>query len=56
MSEPREFVGQLYLIFADREGAGPGLLRLAQIIREEIATACSKHDLKTSHLRREHTA
>lgn len=44
MSEPREYVGQLYLVFADREGAGPGLLRLAQIIREEIASSCSKRD------------
>jgi DNA-binding transcriptional LysR family regulator len=44
MSEPSEFVGQLYLVYADREGAGPGLLRLAQIMREEIATACAKRD------------
>jgi DNA-binding transcriptional LysR family regulator len=44
LSEPREFVGQLYLVFADREGAGPGLLRLAQIIREEIATSCAKRE------------
>lgn len=44
MSEPREFVGQLYLVFADREGAGPGLLRLAQIIRDEIASSCSRRD------------
>jgi DNA-binding transcriptional LysR family regulator len=44
MSEPREYVGQLYLVYADREGAGPGLLRLAQIIREEIATSCAKRE------------
>jgi DNA-binding transcriptional LysR family regulator len=42
MRDPREFSGQLYLVFADREGAGPGVVRLAQIIREEIATACEK--------------
>lgn len=44
LSEPREFVGQLYLVFADREGAGPGLRRLAQIIREEISTSCAKRE------------
>jgi DNA-binding transcriptional LysR family regulator len=42
MSEPREYVGQLYLVYADREGAGPGLLRLAQVIREQIASSCAK--------------
>jgi DNA-binding transcriptional LysR family regulator len=30
---------QLYLMFADRENAGPGTLRLAQIIREEVAAS-----------------
>ena len=28
---------QLYLIFADRDAAGPGVLRLAEIVREEVA-------------------
>ncbi|HEY4368280.1 MAG TPA: LysR family transcriptional regulator [Steroidobacteraceae bacterium] len=31
-----ERVAQVYLIFADRDAAGPGTLRLAQIIREEV--------------------
>jgi DNA-binding transcriptional LysR family regulator len=53
MSEPREYVGQLYLIFADREGAGPGLLRLAQIIREEIASSCAKRDQMLATMRDE---
>jgi DNA-binding transcriptional LysR family regulator len=53
LSEPREVVGQLYLVFADREGAGPGLLRLAQVIREEIATSCAKRDQILSKLRKE---
>jgi DNA-binding transcriptional LysR family regulator len=35
--------GQLYLVFADRDAAGPGALRLAQIIRERTAAACEKH-------------
>jgi len=35
--------GQLYLVFADRDAAGPGALRLAQIIRERVAQTCAKH-------------
>ena len=35
-----ERVAQVYLIFADRDAAGPGTLRLAQIIREEVAGNC----------------
>ncbi|WP_346840022.1 LysR family transcriptional regulator [Microbulbifer sp. SAOS-129_SWC] len=31
---------QMYLIFADRESPGPGALRLAEIIREEMETIC----------------
>lgn len=30
----------LYLVFADREGAGPGTLRLAEIIKEQVKNAC----------------
>ncbi len=30
----------LYLIFADRDAAGPGALRLAEIIREEVKQNC----------------
>jgi DNA-binding transcriptional LysR family regulator len=37
-----ERVVQVYLIFADRDAAGPGALRLAQIIREEVARNCAK--------------
>ncbi len=29
-----------YLAFADRDGAGPGALRLAAIIKEEVKNAC----------------
>jgi DNA-binding transcriptional LysR family regulator len=32
----RERVSQLYLIFTDRDAAGPGTLRLAEIIKEEV--------------------
>jgi DNA-binding transcriptional LysR family regulator len=31
----------LYLVIADREGAGPGLRRLIEVIREEVAQACA---------------
>ena len=43
MREGGERYGQLYLVFADRDAAGPGALRLAQIIRERTAAACEKH-------------
>lgn len=35
---------QLYLVFADRDAAGPGTLRLAEIIRETVAAECPKHE------------
>ncbi len=34
---------ELYLIVADPEGAGPGVLRLAQLLSQEVAGACSAH-------------
>src|SRR6266705_3529613 len=33
---------ELYLIFADREHAGPATLRLAEIIREAVASECKR--------------
>lgn len=36
----RERMAQLYLIFADRDAAGPGTLRLAEIIREDVKVSC----------------
>jgi DNA-binding transcriptional LysR family regulator len=38
-----ERFGDLYLILADPEAAGPGTQRLAAIIREAVATECRKH-------------
>lgn len=35
-----EAVAQMYLVFADRDAAGPGVKRLAEIIREKTAAAC----------------
>ena len=40
MREGGENFAQLYLIFADRDAAGPGVLRLAAIIREQTDAAC----------------
>ena len=33
---------ELYLVYADRDAAGPGTLRLAEIIREATSAECSK--------------
>ena len=40
MRDARNATQPLYLVFADRDGAGPGTLRLAEIIREEVKSAC----------------
>lgn len=34
--------GTLYLIYADRDVAGPGLLRLVEVLKEEVAATCPK--------------
>lgn len=40
LREGAEKAGTIYLILPDREAAGPGTLRLAQIIREAVAREC----------------
>ncbi|MGD9951877.1 MAG: LysR family transcriptional regulator [Burkholderiales bacterium] len=40
LREGGEKAGTLYLAFADRETAGPGALRLAQIVRETVEREC----------------
>src|SRR3954466_1186971 len=40
MREGAERTGSLYLIFADRDAAGPGTLRLADIIRTKVKEEC----------------
>jgi DNA-binding transcriptional LysR family regulator len=42
MREGGERFLDLYLILADPESAGPGTLRLAELIREGVATECTK--------------
>jgi DNA-binding transcriptional LysR family regulator len=40
LREGAERQGTLYLVFADRDTAGPGVQRLTQIIREQVASSC----------------
>jgi DNA-binding transcriptional LysR family regulator len=40
LREGGERFAQLYLVFADRDHAGPATLRLASIIREQVAKEC----------------
>ncbi|MGH8707343.1 MAG: LysR family transcriptional regulator [Burkholderiales bacterium] len=42
LREGAEKAGTIYLIFADRDAAGPGTLRLAEIIRQGVARECSR--------------
>ena len=42
LREGGERFGDLYLILADRDAAGPGVLRLAAIIREGVADECTR--------------
>ena len=40
LREGAERSGTLFLVFADRDAAGPGTLRLGEILREEAKRAC----------------
>ncbi len=42
LREGGERFSELYLIFADREHAGPATLRLAEILRERVASECRR--------------
>lgn len=42
LREGGEKAGTLYLTFADRDAAGPGALRLAEIIRQGVARECAR--------------
>jgi len=44
LREGAERFAELYLVFADRDAAGPGTLRLAEIVRKRTAAECSKHN------------
>jgi len=45
LREGGELFADLYLIFADREHAGPATLRLAEIMREAVAGECKRSAL-----------
>jgi DNA-binding transcriptional LysR family regulator len=45
LREGAEKAGTIYLIFADREAAGPGTLRLAQLIREGVERECKAQNV-----------
>jgi DNA-binding transcriptional LysR family regulator len=47
MREGGENTAQLYLVYADRDAAGPGLLRLAAIIHEQADSACVEERKKS---------
>ena len=42
LREGAEREGSLYLVFADRDAAGPGALRLAEIIRTRVKDECAR--------------
>lgn len=45
LREGTEKAATLYLTFADREAAGPGALRLAEIVREAVARECKARNV-----------
>jgi DNA-binding transcriptional LysR family regulator len=45
LREGAEKAGTIYLVFADRDTAGPGTLRLAQILREAVARECKAQNI-----------
>src|SRR5690242_960159 len=46
MREGGERFVEMYLVYADRENAGPGTLRLAEIIREGTSGECARRDAR----------
>ena len=48
LREGAERSGTLYLIFADRDAAGPGTRRLSEIVRDEVRRACSSDAARLS--------
>jgi DNA-binding transcriptional LysR family regulator len=41
LREGGERYAQLYLVYADRDAAGPGVLRLAEILRATVQSECA---------------
>jgi DNA-binding transcriptional LysR family regulator len=51
LAEGGERYAELYLVFGDRENAGPGVLRLAELLRERVQL-CPRDDDATPRRRR----
>jgi DNA-binding transcriptional LysR family regulator len=51
-----ERFAQLYLVFADRENAGPGTQHLARLIEERVAEECAKETAHADHRNRRQPA
>lgn len=47
---------QLYLVFADRENAGPGTVRLAKLIEDRVAAECASEERHADHRNRRQPA
>jgi len=52
LREGGERFSDLYLIFADRDNAGPATRRLAELIRERVGSECAQHAAADSRGRR----
>ncbi len=52
LREGGERFAQLYLVFADRDHAGPATLRLADIIREQVTKECRRQGIDTPAAKR----
>ena len=52
LREGGERFAQLYLVFADRDHAGPATLRLSEIIREQVKKECRRQGIDTQAAKR----
>ncbi|HVF33826.1 MAG TPA: LysR family transcriptional regulator [Candidatus Saccharimonadia bacterium] len=52
MADSGERFAELYLVYADREGAGPGTLRLAALLRESVAESCAAGHARAADAKR----
>ena len=48
LREGRDRYAELYLVYADRDAAGPGVLRLGEIIRETMSRVCEREQAKAA--------
>jgi DNA-binding transcriptional LysR family regulator len=48
LRDGRDRYAELYLVYADRDAAGPGVLRLGEIIRETTSRVCAREQAKAA--------